>query len=133
MIDTNPKYEFCDLNIVPCVTTEIESRSECSPYIDNDKKLLPLFAAPMSSVVDDTNYQLFIEQGITPIIHRNIDFTKRYKLTKQGIWCAWSIDEFEQIFCYKSSEFRIYDEIVKFSESSDTQKTISTITLKNNL
>ena len=124
MIDTNPKYEFCDLNIVPCVTTGIESRSECSPYIDNDKKLLPLFAAPMSSVVDDTNYQLFIEQGITPVIHRNVDFTKRYNLTKQGIWCAWSIDEFEQIFCYKSSELQIYDEIANFSESSDTQKTI---------
>ena len=51
MNDTNPKYEFSDINIVPCVTTEIESRIECSPYIDNDKKLLPLFAAVNENLI----------------------------------------------------------------------------------
>ncbi len=110
MIDTKPRYEFCDLNIVPCVVTDIESRSECSIYVDEEKKTLPLFASPMSSVVDENNYQYFINNGITPIIHRNVSFEKRYELIKKGIWCALSLDEFEDIFC-KYETYKIYDEI----------------------
>lgn len=118
MIDAKPRYEFCDLNIVPCVTTPIESRSECSPYVDDKKRLLPLFAAPMSSVVDDTNYQDFYDNGITPIVHRNVAFNKRIELTQQRIWCAWSLDEFNDVFC--KDKFRIYDNLAGNPESDDS-------------
>ena len=64
------KYGYDDINIVPEISSSIEHRSEC--------KLEPfLFTAPMSSVVNLDNIHNFIEQGIIPIIPRNIDFITR--------------------------------------------------------
>ena len=54
-------YSYNDLTIVPSVISNISSRSECDPYIDNDKKLLPIFTAPMASVVNENNLDIFLE------------------------------------------------------------------------
>lgn len=54
MIDSNIKYSYKDLSIVPAVVSEIRSRKECNPYLDGYKEL-PLFTAPMDSVVGVTN------------------------------------------------------------------------------
>ena len=64
------KYGYDDINIVPEISSSINHRSEC--------KLEPfLFTAPMSSVVNLDNICDFIEQGITPIIPRNIPLVDR--------------------------------------------------------
>lgn len=64
------KYGYDDINIVPEISSSIEHRSEC--------KLEPfLFTAPMSSVVNLDNICDFIEQGIIPIIPRNIPLVDR--------------------------------------------------------
>ena len=64
------KYGYDDINIVPEISSSIEHRSEC--------KLEPfLFTAPMSSVVNLNNIWDFIEQGIIPIIPRNIPLVDR--------------------------------------------------------
>lgn len=89
------KYTLNDIFIVPAPLSDINSRSECNPYHENG--VLPLFTAPMSSVVDQNNYKLFIENNITPIIPRTVDFSNRKELLLNEIWCAVSIDEFDEV------------------------------------
>lgn len=97
MLNKEIKYSLNDVVIQPITTSFISSRSECDPYYEND--MLPLFTAPMSSVVDVSNYKKFLEHGINPIIPRTVDFSKRLELcTKGNLWVAFSIREFENTF-----------------------------------
>ena len=92
--------------IIPAVKSEIRHRSECVPYYDaffstdcDDWCLagayLPIFVAPMSSVIDDKNYLKFDEFGLNPIIPRTISLTRRLEIAKQMIWVALGLDEFK--------------------------------------
>lgn len=91
----NVKFGLSDVFIVPAEVSEVNSRSECDVY-DHDG-YLPLFTAPMSSVVDLENYKLFNENKIRPIIPRNIDLNIRIRLCDE-VWCAFSLSEFENEF-----------------------------------
>lgn len=106
MIIEQPKYSFCDLQIKPARTTSIVSRKECNARYGD---MLPLFTAPMDSVVDDKNYQIYKNSGINVIIHRDVNFEKRLELTKLGEWCAYTLSEFERVFCNETTE--IYDNV----------------------
>ena len=63
---------FNDICLVPAVISDIEHRSECNPYINEDLNLpmplrfgcLPLFTAPMTSVIDENNLEIFKENKI---------------------------------------------------------------------
>lgn len=101
MIIEKPKYSFCDLQIMPARISHIRSRKECDATYDGK---LPLFTAPMDSVVDDTNYQIYKNAQLNVIIHRNVSLDKRIELTKKGEWCAYSLNEFETLFCDKNSD-----------------------------
>lgn len=96
MILNTKGYAYNDVTIVPAEISNISSRSECNPYIKNTE--LPIFTAPMASVVDDVNYQMFINYGITSIIPRNIDIKTRILLMNKEIWVALSLKEFEDLF-----------------------------------
>lgn len=77
------KYGYNDINIVPEILSSIEHRSEC--------ELKPfLFTAPMSSVVNLNNILDFIDQGIIPIIPRNIPITTRKSIISYQIRSASS-------------------------------------------
>lgn len=91
----NIKYSLKDISIVPAAVSSIHSRSQCKPY--TNEGMLPLFTAPMSSVVGLDNYKLFNESKIHPIIPRNIDFETRKDMCSQT-WCAFSLKEFEERF-----------------------------------
>lgn len=71
-------YSLNDLTIVPAAISNISSRSECGVFLDDGT--LPLFNAPMSSVIDDKNYQIFMDNKINVIIPRNIEFKTRLEL-----------------------------------------------------
>lgn len=84
---------FNDICIVPSIISNIESRSECCPYIDN---MLPLITAPMSSVIDENNYKIFQNNRINTIIPRTVDWVTRTKLASET-FIAVSLVEFERI------------------------------------
>ena len=84
---------FGDYYITPAQTTLIEHRTECNPYDENG--MLPLFTAPMASVVDDKNYEEFLDNNIYAIIPRTVSLEKRLELVKKGIWIAMGLQEFE--------------------------------------
>lgn len=91
------KLGYDDIMITPAAITNIDSRSECNPFIDSDGTL-PLFTAPMDSVVSEENFNTFIENGITPIIPRTYDFGKRIEFLNKDMWVSFSQSEFASIF-----------------------------------
>ncbi len=94
-------YALNDITIIPTVVSGIDSRSECCPYVDMSRdKELPLFTAPMSCIIDDKNFEVFNDNCIKTIIPRNIPLNSRVSLVG-STFCAFSLDEFEGIFCLK--------------------------------
>ena len=88
---------FNDICLVPSVISEIEHRSECSPYLDNG--MLPLFTAPMTSVIDENNWKIFKENKINTIIPRSVSWETRLDLS-DTTFIAVSLFEFEELFKY---------------------------------
>lgn len=85
---------FNDICLVPSIVSNIEHRSECSPYLENG--MLPLFTAPMSSVIDDKNWEVFKNNKINTIIPRNVDFDTRSNFWSET-FVAISLSEFDKI------------------------------------
>ena len=88
---------FNDICLIPAVVSEIEHRSECNPYLDNG--MLPLFTAPMTSVIDENNWEIFKENKINTIIPRSVDWKTRLDLS-DTTFIAVSLSEFEEIVKY---------------------------------
>lgn len=95
-------YGLDDVSIMPHPCSSINSRSECYPFYNGK---LPIFASPMSAVVDTNNYDIWSENGITPILPRNIDFETRKEFMLQGKWVALSLTEFKDLFITRYKEF----------------------------
>ena len=102
MIKEKIKYGYNDLCLKPCIVSDIKSRSECNPFYANQN--LPIFASPMSAVVNVENFHIWEMNGITPILPRNIDYNIRYDYLRQGKWVALSLTEFEDLFI-KNDDF----------------------------
>jgi len=96
MIQNIKGYSYNDLTIVPEEISNVSSRSECNPFIKDI--FLPIFTAPMASVVNFENYETFLDNGITPIIPRNINLEVRKNLMNDQQWVALSLKEFEDLF-----------------------------------
>lgn len=92
----NVGYSYNDLTIVPASLSRISSRSECNPYAYD--KMLPIFTAPMSSVVNEDNFFVWKQNGIIPIMPRNVAIDKRIAYMNHGEWVALSLNEFVELF-----------------------------------
>ena len=91
-------YSYNDVTIIPSIISDINSRSECNPFVDTINNLLPIFTAPMASVVNEGNLNIFLKNGIIPIVPRNIDIERRKYLINEQQWVALSLKEFEDLF-----------------------------------
>lgn len=94
-------YGLDDYIIIPEVSTDVKSRTkECLPKYANPQKYgitndrYPIFAAPMSCVVDENNWKEFVENGITPVIPRTVDYNTRLTLMKDT-FVAMGLKEFQ--------------------------------------
>lgn len=85
-------YGLNDICLVPARISDIEHREQCNPY--NADNMLPLFTAPMSSVINENNYQVFMDNKINTIIPRSVDLSTRYELMSKT-FVALSLSEFE--------------------------------------
>ena len=85
-------YGYGDVCIIDAVTSDIEHRSECNTRKDG---MLPIFTAPMSSVLNEKNYGIFQDNGIIPIIPRTVSIEKRNELVKKSVWVSYSLNEFK--------------------------------------
>lgn len=71
----------------------LNSRSEANPY--NEYGFLPLITAPMYSVVDDTNYQMFLDNNIQVCLPRQSGTLLSYN---DKFFIAISLNEFIENF-----------------------------------
>ena len=84
-------YSLDDVGLIPASVSMINHRSECNPYNSDD--MFPIFTAPMNAVINEHNYQQFLDHKINTIIPRGVDFKIRCELATKT-FVAFSMDEF---------------------------------------
>ncbi len=97
MIKQKTLYSLRDISIIPQVSTDIESRSQCNPYTTSIegryRGFLPLIAAPMNCVYSDgKTYNDFWGARVSCIVPRTIDTKERLELM-ETVFCAFSLKE----------------------------------------
>lgn len=98
------KFDFDDILIVPAVTSEITSR-----YNDIElPEMLPLFTAPMDTVVDLNNIDLFIDNGINVILPRTIKYNGKITHYKYcDVFISLGFDDIEFYLKTKFKNFQL--------------------------
>ena len=106
MIKKEIGYSYNDLTIVPAVLSDVKSRSEIICKDSNNR--LPIFVAPMSSVINEKNYEEFERNGLYTVIPRSVPIMTRIRLFGndgklfndiENRFIAMSLSEFEKHFC----------------------------------
>lgn len=84
------KFDFDDILISPAGISYIDSRKQINIFDENG--FLPLFTAPMDTVVSNSNANIFFKNKIYHIIPRN------EKSSSPDEWVAISLDDFEKLY-----------------------------------
>jgi hypothetical protein len=95
-------YTYEDVTIMPNVLSSIEHRSECIPL--DEEGMLPLFTAPMDTVVNGKNFGMFEDEMIHAILPRTENLITRLDYSLKNRWAAYSLSEFEEYFCNESKK-----------------------------
>lgn len=105
MINQNLKLDFDDLLIVPTSSSLINSRKEVNLFDHNN--MLPLFTAPMDTVISKDNSYIFKQNKINPILPRN----KEYEYSED--WHSIGLNEFEKMIInpIKDKKFKLLIDI----------------------
>ena len=100
-------FDFDDVLLMPEKLTRINSRSEI--YVFDDKGGLPLFTAPMDTVVNQHNAHFFKEECINVILPRTAA-TDLHPKTSFSEWVSYGLDQFEEVFIKndQSKDLRYY-------------------------
>lgn len=99
MLKKETLYALQDVVIVPAVSTDIKSRKECNPFrkgIEGQENFFPLIAAPMDSVLNDTNWKVYWDNQISCVIPRTVPFETRLKLCTT-VFCAFGLQEAKEL------------------------------------
>lgn len=94
-------YGYPDLTIIPSVVSHIDSRTECDPYING---MLPIFTAPMNTVVNLETASTYENEGIIPVLPRTEPLETRM-LYCNNFWTAFSLSEFEDLFVTNAEKY----------------------------
>lgn len=95
-ISLTPHYTYSDLTIVPAIKSQISSRTECIPTYNDG--MLPIWAAPMTPIIDSYNSNYFNRCGIRTIIPRSKDLRKQMTSISNKEWTALSLSQFKELF-----------------------------------
>ena len=82
-----PKFDWNDISLIPETLSKISSRKEVTPYYNNK---LPLFTAPMDTVVDSTNVSEFEKSGLNICLPRHVKYSD---LKNDGYFYSYGLDE----------------------------------------
>ena len=95
-------YELKDVCVLQSPISYQEHRGDVNPFVMTcGRETLPIFVAPMSSVTDDNNYKVWIENKITPVIPRSVmgklSISERLNLSKDT-FVSFSLSEVISLF-----------------------------------
>lgn len=96
-------YGYNDVSIMPARLSTIRHRRECRTLNDG---MLPIFTAPMTTVIDTQNYNVFEENHIIPILPRTTSKEEKEDFLNKGYWVAYSLAEFADLI-EKNESFNI--------------------------
>jgi len=113
----NIKFDFDDIFIVPSIKTDIKSRyNNVDPYVfcpfSNRHGMLPLFTAPMDTVVDFSNKHIFTRNKINVCLPRTVSLEEVYRYNYRGLFTfddhffSCGLEEFENIYLNDSFKGR---------------------------
>lgn len=92
LLNIDMQYSLNEICLLPSATpTDITSRKQVNPFDENGN--LPIFVAPMTSVLNKSNYKIFADKGVIPILPRNCTETRDIA----EVWHSYSLQEFESI------------------------------------
>lgn len=89
-------FDFDDILIEPELHTNIVSRKKVD--VLEEKQMLPLFTAPMDTVISEENCMIFNSNKIYSIIPRKPNLSQKDVSTDHKIWFAYGLDDFKKIF-----------------------------------
>lgn len=110
MLKEKVLYSYNDIMIEPAKVSVFQSRGDCLILDKNGK--LPIFTAPMSTVVDANNFDEFECNRLYPILPRNIDLQTRINFINKGKWVALSLNEFKNLFIDNKAEFTMTPKVL---------------------
>jgi GMP reductase len=93
-------FDFDDVLIEPAVITNIRTRGQIKCRLDSGE--LPLMTAPMDTVIDKTNYKLFKNNGLIPVLPRTKD-TSLGDLDND-YFLSLSMVDFEKLFLHNTPD-----------------------------
>ncbi len=102
----NVKFDFDDILIQPAIVSDISSRSEIS--VTYDDGYLPLFTAPMDTVVSDSNIEIFQNKGIRVVKPRTLNTPYSGYGSDFNEFVSLGLDDFIKI--YLGEEINRYDD-----------------------
>ena len=106
---SNIYYSYNDISIVPATITRVAHRNQCNPFVgEGADSSLPIFTAPMSSIVNLQNVDIYKKNKIIPILPRNISLSLRLKYLDKGYWIALSLKETEELSLDKLKDNQEY-------------------------
>ena len=81
-------YELRDIAIMQAPVSFCNHRGDVDNKVEIcGRKVYPIFVAPMSSVTDEKNYKIWIENDLTPVVPRTVkqtlSFEERMKIAKE--------------------------------------------------
>lgn len=90
------KFDFDDILIQPAEISKIETRKQVNVFYED--KYLPLFTAPMDTVIDNRNYQLFQYAGIRVVRPRTAPSFGVNLSSDFNNFLSFGKEEFREIF-----------------------------------
>ena len=90
------KFDFDDILIQPAAISRIESRKQINMFYEDG--YLPLFTAPMDTVIDDSNYTFFQNAGIRVVRPRKAPSFGVNLDSDFNNFLSFGKDEFKSIF-----------------------------------
>jgi len=114
----NLKLHYDDISIVPEVITDINSRQECDPFIDG---MLPIFASPMGSVLDESNWRFFMDHYINVVIPRTINLYERLNILYETVGVASKNKPFVSFSLNEAKDFILYGDSLDLAEYKDEE------------
>jgi len=101
------KFDLRDISIIPTIQSDINSRSECDTLHHQGLRSLPLFAAPMDTVVCDKNIHRYIREDIIPCMPRGSRLAVTHPVSREKYFQSFGLAEVESQLYSESKD--VYD------------------------